>query len=184
MRTITESLRRDHREIEQLLDILEDECDVFRRGEQPDYELLMELGDYFDLFVNQYYYAKEDLLLERQRKLNDPCMSFVTDVSAKRAKTTSSLQALGAILRAILNDQTVFRETFEDAAHSFIRHERRRIEIEEQKLRPIAQMALRPTEWAHLQVRLADKNKSVEIAHSKERLRERRRWIIREGLAG
>jgi hypothetical protein len=42
----------------------------------------------------------------------------------------------------ILNEQRVSRQTFKDAAHAFILHERRQIEIEEQNFFPMAQSAL------------------------------------------
>jgi hemerythrin-like domain-containing protein len=42
MRAIIQSLRRDHSEIEQVLRVLEQECDRFRRAERPDYDLLRE----------------------------------------------------------------------------------------------------------------------------------------------
>lgn len=183
MRTIIELLRRDHHNIEQLLRVLEQECDVFRRAKRPDYELLTEIIDYFGSFLDQYYHPKEDLLFNRERVANAACARIIDDIAAERGKAASSLQALSEALREILNEQRVLRQTFDDAARSFIRHQRRQIEIEGQRLFPIAQSALAPADWADLHAKLRDESMMLRTRRLKERLRDRRRWIIREELA-
>ena len=108
---------------------------------------------------------------------------IIDDIAAERARASSSLQALSEALREILNEQRVLRQTFDDAARSFIRHERRQIEMEGRRLFPIAQSALAPAERADLHAKLRDENMSLRTRQLKERLRDRRRWIIREEVA-
>ncbi len=98
MDTIIDSFRRDHREIDALLRVLESECDLFRRAERPDYELLGEIIDYFRLFLDQYYQPKEDLLLNLTRMRNGTCDGIVDNIADERAAAVSSLQVLGDAL--------------------------------------------------------------------------------------
>lgn len=180
MRTIIQSLRRDHRDIEQLLRVLEAESDVFGRAEQPDYELLTETIDYLGAYLEQYYYPKEDLLFDLQRRSNAACASAIDAITAERAKAVSSLHALAELLREILNEEGVLRQAFDDAARSFIQHERRQVELEEQRLFPMIRSAVMPADWAALHARLRSEDRLPRARWLKERLRVRRRWIIRE----
>ena len=183
MRKMVQSLRRDHRDIEQILRVLEQECDVFCRAERPDYELVGEIIEYLGSFLDQYHHPKEDVLFKIARKLNATCARVIDGIAAERAGAISSLQALGETLREILNEQRVQRQTFEDAARAFILHERRQIEMEERSLFPIAQSAFVPAERVVLHAKLRDENMSLRTRQLKGRLRDKRRWIIREEVA-
>jgi hypothetical protein len=68
-------------------------------------------------------------------------------------------------------------------SRGFILHERRQIELEEQKLFPLAESALVDAEWQGLRARLRDENLSLRSPQIKERLRDKRRWIVREESA-
>jgi hemerythrin-like domain-containing protein len=47
MAYVIEILRQEHRNIEKLLRVLEQELNVFSRGERPDYEVVLAAIDYF-----------------------------------------------------------------------------------------------------------------------------------------
>ena len=117
------------------------------------------------------------------RKLSATCARVIDGIAAERAGAISSLQALGETLREILNEQRVQRQTFEDAARAFILHERRQIEMEERSLSPIAQSAFVPAKRVVLHAKLRDENMSLRTRQLKGRLRDKRRWIIREEVA-
>jgi hemerythrin-like domain-containing protein len=183
MQAIIESLRRDHHDMEGLLRVLEWECDLFRQAERPDYELLSEIIDYFQSFLNQYHHPKEDLIFNLVRLRNPICDRIIDDIADERAAAALSLQDLGDALRDILNEQRILREAFNDAARRFIQHERRQIEIEEQQLFPTASPVLAPADWADLHTKLRDQRTALRIHGLEERLRAQRRWIMREAQA-
>ena len=101
MRKMIQSLRHDHRDIEQILRVLEQECDVFCRASRPDYELVGEIIEYLGSFLDQYHHPKEDLLFKIARKSNATCARVIDGIAAERAGAISSLQALGETLREI-----------------------------------------------------------------------------------
>jgi hemerythrin-like domain-containing protein len=184
MRAIIQSLRRDHSEIEQVLRVLEQECDRFRRAERPDYDLLREVIDYFQSFLDEYHHPKEDLmlnLLARSRSVT--CARILDDIAGERATVASSLQQLAGALGDILNEQRVLRQTFDDAACRFIQHERRQIEIEEGQIFPEALAVLTPADWADIHARLRDQKASPRAHQLEDQLRAQRGWIVREALA-
>lgn len=172
MNAVIESFRRDHRKINALLRVLERECDLFRRAERPDYELLSEIIYYFRSSLDQYYYPKEDLLFNLTRVRTSQCDSIIDNIADERAVAASSLQLLGDALRDILNEQRILRQTFDDAARAFIQHERRQIEIAERQLFPAVLSILAPTDWADLHSKLSGKKEPLHSRSLEERLRE------------
>lgn len=183
MRTIIQSMRRDHRQIEELLRVLGQECDLFRRAERPDYDLLCETVDCFRSLLNEYYYPREDFMFSLTKNRNERCARAIDNVLVERAIAALSLQALSERLRDILTEQRVSRQAFDEAARSFIQHERRQIEIEERQFFPVAFSVLTPADWADIHTREKKENESQNARHLKKRLRAQRRWIIREALA-
>lgn len=183
MRAIIQSLRRDHADIEELLCILERECDLFQRAVRPDYDMLGEIIGYFQLSLDQYHHPNEDLVLNLTGARNAECARIVSDVTTERALAASSLQDLGDAFRDILNEQRVLRRAFDEAARSFIQHERRKIEIEEQQLFPAALSVLAPADWAALNTRLRAEKALPHRGRLEERLRDQHRRIVAEALA-
>jgi hemerythrin-like domain-containing protein len=184
MRAIIQSLRRDHSEIEQVLRVLEQECDRFRRAERPDYDLLREVIDYFQSFLDQHHHPKKEFmlnLLARTRSVT--CARILDGIAGERAIAASSLQQLAGALGEILNEQRVLRQVFDDAACRFIQHERRQIEIEERQLFPEALSVLTPADWADIHARLREEKASPRAHQLQEQLRAQRGWIVREALA-
>jgi hemerythrin-like domain-containing protein len=179
-----QSLRRDHGEIEQVLRVLEQECDKFRRAERPDYDLLREVIDYLQSFLDKYYHPKEDLMLNLLARTGSvTCARILDDIAGERATAASNLQQLTGALGDILNEQRVLRQVFDDAACRFIQHERRQIEIEEGQLFPEALAVLTPADWADIHARLREEKASPRAHQLEEQLRAQRGWIVREALA-
>ncbi len=183
MDAIIASFRRDHDEIETLLRILERECDLFRRAERPDYELLSAIVDHFRFFLDQWYQPKEDLLFNLTRTRTGICDDIIDEIADERAAAASNLEALGDALGNILNEQRVLRETFDGAARGFIQHERRQIEIEGRRLFPTISCVLVPTDWADLHLKLRELTERLRLRGLEERLRDQRHWIEREAEA-
>lgn len=117
------------------------------------------------------------------RARNGTCAGIIDDIAAERALAASSLRDLDGTLQEILNEQRVSRQTFDDAACSFIRHEKRQIEIEEQQLFPAASPILTAADWADIHAKLRDEIVSLRTRRLKDRLRTQRHWIVREALA-
>jgi hemerythrin-like domain-containing protein len=184
MQAILRSSHRDHRNIEEVLRVLEQECDRFRSSERPDYDLLSEILDYLDRFLYEYHQRREDTLLARLTNIrNATCLKVMEAVAAEQAATAAGLQELGETLRDILNEQRVLRDDFNDAALRFIFHERRQIKIEEEQLFPLASSVLTPEDWADIYTRSSAQRISPSFRQLEKHLRDQRRWIVRQELA-
>src|SRR6202051_3979827 len=71
MPELIEILREDHRNIETLLLVLERELDIFDRAEQPDYEVVQAIIDYFRDYPDRCHHPKEDAVFAKL-KTRDP----------------------------------------------------------------------------------------------------------------
>ncbi len=71
MSAIMESLRKDHDNMRLLLDLLESQTEVFRRGEKPDYDLLRLTVEYCLGYPDHYHHPKEDEIHHRLRQKLD-----------------------------------------------------------------------------------------------------------------
>ena len=62
---IIEILRQEHRNIEKLLNALEQELNVFARAERPDYEVIQAIIEYFKQYPDTCHHPKEDIIYEK-----------------------------------------------------------------------------------------------------------------------
>jgi hemerythrin HHE cation binding domain-containing protein len=68
---IIEILRQEHRNIEKLLRVMEQELSVFDRGERPDYEVFGAVIEFFNKYPDSCHHPKEDIIYEKF-KTRDP----------------------------------------------------------------------------------------------------------------
>jgi hemerythrin-like domain-containing protein len=59
---IIDLLRQEHRNIEKLLLVLEQELSLFARGERPDYEVIRAVIAYFEVYPDTYHHPQEDIV--------------------------------------------------------------------------------------------------------------------------
>src|SRR5664279_5337383 len=71
MSNIIQILLEEHRNIDKLLLVLEHELEVFDRSEEPDYEILQAVIQYFQDYPESCHHPKEDMVFEKL-KVRDP----------------------------------------------------------------------------------------------------------------
>jgi hemerythrin-like domain-containing protein len=62
---IIDILRQEHRNIEKLLRVMEQELAVFDRGERPDYEVFGAILEFFKMYPESCHHPKEDIIYEK-----------------------------------------------------------------------------------------------------------------------
>lgn len=118
MSTIIQLLHRDQRDVERLLGVLEHECDAFYRAERLDYQLLGELIEHLDVFLQRYLLLRQDLIFKRVRRSDGTCAKIVEEIVDNGTKASANLKALSNTLRDVLNEQCVSRQIFDDVART------------------------------------------------------------------
>src|SRR3974377_2619536 len=91
MTRMIELLRDEHRDIEQLLKVLEHELKVFDRRERPDYEVIQAIIDYFQDYPDCCHHPKEDMIFDKLKARNPRAAKRIGDVEAEHRRETERL---------------------------------------------------------------------------------------------
>ena len=158
MTQMIEILREEHRNIEKLLLVLEQELTIFDRRERPDYEVMRAVIDYFQDYPDRCHHPKEDLIFARLQARDPDGAANIGDLEAEHRKGAQRLWRLAHTVESILTDHDLLRETFDKVVHDFIDSERQHIDMEEHLFFPAALKTLRPEDWTAIEARLNDQD--------------------------
>ncbi len=158
MLRIINTLLEEHRNMEMLLCILEQELEVFDHRERPDYEILQAIIQYFQGYPENCHHPKEDMVFQKMRMRDSTSAKSIGDIEAEHQVETERLRRFAQAVESILAEQEFPRQTFDNVVHDFIEHQRQHMDKEERLLFPAAAKALRPEDWAEIDARLSDRN--------------------------
>lgn len=181
MTRMIELLRDEHRDIEQLLSVLEHEIKIFDRRERPDYELIQAIIDYFHDYPDCCHHPKEDMIFARLKARDPVAAKRIGDVEAEHRQETERLDRVAKVVRNILLDREILRETFSKAVRDFIDHQRKHMAMEERSLFPTAASALRPRDWQDIDIKWSDKAETLFNVAMDEKCHSLRDRILRWG---
>jgi hemerythrin-like domain-containing protein len=181
MTRMLELLRDDHRDIDQLLSVLEDELKVFEHRVRPDYEIIQAIIDYFQDYPDCCHHPKEDMIFERLKALNPLAAKRVGDVEAEHRQETERLDRVAKVVRNVLMDREVLRQTFSEVMRDFIEHQRKHMAMEERSLFPAAASALRPEDWQEIEAKWNDRTETLFNVAMEEKCCSLRDRILRWG---
>src|SRR5271165_6651918 len=81
---IIDLLRLEHRNIEKLLLVLEQELSVFDRGERPDYEVIWAVIAYFQVFPDAFHHPQENAVFEKLKARDPAAAAKIGDLAYER----------------------------------------------------------------------------------------------------
>ena len=80
---IIEILHQEHRNIEKLLCVMEQELSIFDRGERPDYEVFGAIIEFFKKYPDACHHPKEDIIYEKFRARDPDRATLIPDLEAE-----------------------------------------------------------------------------------------------------
>jgi hemerythrin-like domain-containing protein len=178
MTKIIEILREEHRNIEQLLAVLEQELSIFDRNGRPDYQIIQAVIDYFQDFPDCCHHPKEDMIFEKLKARDPVAAESVGDLEAEHQNERNRLRRVADMIGSVLTNHEVLPQTFGDVMHDFIEHERKHMEMEERFLFSTAVNALRPEDWAGIDATWSDRKDSLFNVAFEERCQSLRERIV------
>ena len=137
---VLEQLHRDHRNMRELLAVVEKELGGHAEGRAPDYELLRDVLDYLLNYPDLVHHPKEDLIYKRILARDSTAGDEIGDLIADHATLAGKTRALAAALRFVGADGEVPRDWIEKIARDYFEALRGHMEHEETG---VFQMALR-----------------------------------------
>jgi hemerythrin-like domain-containing protein len=179
MSNIIQILLEEHRNIDKLLLVLEHELEVFDRSEEPDYEILRAVIEYFQDYPENCHHPKEDVVFEKL-KLRDPAAAArIGDAEAEHKIETQRLRRLVEAVEEILAGREFLRQAFHDVVFDFIKHQRQHMDKEERLLFPAAVQRLRPEDWVAIDTRLNDRKDPLFNSAIETKFQALQRTILR-----
>lgn len=149
--SVMDELREDHRNMERLLDVLESQMEIFRRGEAPDYEVLTQTIEYCLNYPDRYHHPKEDLLYRCLADKGTHHLQDVGDLVAAHGELTSLTQRMAAAVDSILRESEVERRAVVNVTEAFIRAYRQHIAAEDRAFFPLAERLLDEEDWREIE---------------------------------
>jgi hemerythrin-like domain-containing protein len=156
MAEVMEALREDHRNIARLLNALEHQIGVFEQGNDPDYDVIRGVADYFTEFPDRCHHPKEDLVFAQVKAVRPDVAAEIGDLPAEHRQVHESVNRFVGRLGALLNEADIARAAVVDAAREFIDTERRHMRLENERIFPLMEQALSPADWSMIEAVLAD----------------------------
>jgi hemerythrin-like domain-containing protein len=181
MTRIIELLRGEHSDVEKLLNVLEDELKVFDRHERPDYEVIQAIISYFQDYPDCCHHPKEDMIFGKLKARDPSAAKRVGDVEAEHRQETERLDRVARVVRNVLLDREIARQTFSDVMRDFIDRQRVHMAMEERTLFPAASNALRPEDWQEIESKWNDKTETLFNVAMEEKCHSLRDRILRWG---
>jgi hemerythrin-like domain-containing protein len=175
---IIEILRQEHRNIEKLLQVMEQELTVFDRGERPDYEVFVAIVEFFKNYPDSCHHPKEDMIYEKFRTRDPGRAASVADLEAEHREGAVRLRRVARAIESVLNDQELLRESVDRIVRDFIDSERKHIALEEEVVFPAIVDTLQPGDWADIALTLADRYGPPSEADFEEQFSTLRRDIL------
>jgi len=179
MSNIIQILLEEHRNIDRLLLVLERELEIFDRSEEPDYEILQAVIQYFQDYPENCHHPKEDMVFEKLKVRDPASANRIGDAEAEHKIETERLRRLVEAVEEILAGREFLRQTFHDVVHDFIQHQRQHMDKEERLLFPAAVNGLRPEDWAAIDARLSDRKDPLFNGTIETKFQALQRMILR-----
>ena len=178
MTGIIESLREEHRNIEELLLVLEQELSVLDREERPDYEIIRAIISYFQDYPDCCHHPKEDMIFEKLKVRDSVAAENVGDLETEHQNEGERLRRVAEMIRRVLTNHEVPRQTFDDIMRDFIEQERKHMAMEERVLFSASVSALQPEDWSEIDAKWAEAKDSMFNVAVEERCQSLRERIL------
>jgi len=178
MTGIIESLREEHRNIEELLLVLEQELSVLDREERPDYEIIRAIISYFQDYPDCCHHPKEDMIFEKLKVRDSVAAESVGDLETEHQNEGERLRRVAEMIRRVLTNHEVPRQTFDDIMRDFIEQERKHMAMEERVLFSASVSALQPEDWSEIDAKWAEAKDSMFNVAVEERCQSLRERIL------
>ena len=175
---IIEILRQEHRNIEILLRVMEQEIRVFDRGERPDYEVLEAIIEFFKKYPASCHHPKEDIIYEKFKARDPDWAASIANLEAEHREGAARLRRVAQAIESVLADQEVMREDVDRIVRDFIDNERKHIVLEDEVVFPAMIKTLKPADWADIALNLADRYGPPSTADFEEQFNRLRRDIL------
>ncbi|HKI65321.1 MAG TPA: hemerythrin domain-containing protein [Burkholderiales bacterium] len=145
-----DKLQKEHAGFAKLLDLLEAQIGLFHHGEQPDYDLMLDIFYYMTHYPDRFHHPKEDLAFARLAERDPEIRAKVEELARQHQVIALSGARFLDNLDAALAGAMLSRQSVEVPAREYVTFYRAHMTFEERELFPIARAKLADEDWAEI----------------------------------
>jgi hemerythrin-like domain-containing protein len=184
MTNYIDRLQKEHTDFTKLLDLLEAQISLFRHGERPDYDLMLDVFYYMTNFPDRFHHPKEDLAFAMLAERDSNAKPVVEELARQHRVIAESGSRFLDNLNAALAGAMLKREAVEIPGLEYVAFYRSHMRMEESELFPLARTLLRDDDWARIGVAAESINDPLFGSQVEERYRTIHRQIARVAECG
>ena len=169
MSMVLEQLYRDHRNMRELLAVVEVEIGDRPEGRPLDLELLRDVMDYMLNYPDLVHHPKEDLIYRRILARDPLARDEIGDLVADHAALAANARGIADALRFIGQDGELSRDWFEKLVRNYIDALHKHMEHEEQGVFSLALRKLDDADWLGIDIAAGDPENLSLARNSEER---------------
>ncbi len=149
-----EELEIDHRNMRQLLDIIEEELDAYQQGRVPDFEILHLILDYTLNYPEISHHPREDAIYALLLRRDPAGAAAVGNLIEEHRQLSALTQRVAAALGIVERDVELPREWLNSLVREYLARSRAHMAAEEQHFFPRALASLSDEDWAEIDAKL------------------------------
>lgn len=150
-----QALRDEHGNMTLLLNMLDEQIGMFAESQQPNYELIKEIVDYFLTYPDLCHHPKENAILRKLRERDPAAAERIGDLEAAHEEISDRLHRFSRMVVDVLLEAEISRDEFVSTARSFIENERSHMVAEEKHFFTAVENQLSKEDWNELEIRLS-----------------------------
>jgi len=179
-----DKLQSEHTDFAKLLDLLEAQIGLFRHGERPDYNLMLDIFYYMTNYPDRFHHPKEDLAFARLAERDAGTRPAVEELGRQHRVIAESGSRFVGNLNAALAGAMLTRESVERPGLEYVAFYRNHMKMEERELFPIARTLLRDDDWVEIGAAIAPTGDPLFGSRVEERFRTIHQQIARGAGCG
>jgi hemerythrin-like domain-containing protein len=138
----------EHVNFATLLDLLEDQLNLFHQGNSPDYQMMLDIMFYMTHYPDVVHHPREDLAFARILELDINSRPIVDDLAEQHVRLKDFGSALVRSLENIIDGSITSRDRVEVPGRAYIAEFRSHMLKEEKAILPLAARLFREADWA------------------------------------
>ncbi|MFC1684646.1 hemerythrin domain-containing protein [Pseudomonadota bacterium] len=147
MNDIMKGLHQDHAQFARLMSLLERELDRFHNGDEPAFDLLIDLLDYIGNYADCVHHPSENWLFQLLMERTEEGQELVAELMEQHHTLASLTKEFRHALEAITQDAVIRRDEVEQKGRDYIELQRQHLKQEEREVFPLLEQRLTADDW-------------------------------------
>jgi len=151
MSSLVSVWRAEHRAFGALLSLLEQQLELFHKGEASNYEMMLDIVDYMVDYADRFHHPAEDIVFARVAERVPAARGSVRELMREHSEILKNGRDLTSGLEGVIHGAVTLRSTIEEQAKRYLDTFRRHMYTEEQGLFLAALEHLSKEDWTSIE---------------------------------